>query len=447
MVWPFQKKQTTAQSEMRPRTAGYAMIADKLEEVLSGLGGSSDRVSKVKFKKPETVGNLEIEDAVEYDGILERFICKPVEDALCEGIDFEKLSEEEESAVEDYLEKIDFWARIEEALVTRRMNRGSAIWIDTGSIDNSKPFAPNEIYRLKRLVVLDSDALSAENYKVHDDPSMWYVGNADLGGVRRIHPSRLLLFPGRFISRWHRSRNRGWGAREIDKVWEAWISFRITFLMPPNIAMTYEEGIFGLEGLNQKMTSDAGRELIRKKVFDLEAVRSFLRMRVKDVNDTFERSGAPIAGLDAVMDRAEAFFVAQTGLPRSILFGWSRGSNLNSDGKGEEQNKLYQGVLRGIQKSTTPQIKYFLSLIQPMLQSRTGLPLKDLEFCWEKADHETPLEKADRELKEAQRDKIYVGELMVVDAGELRADIAKRSMYPLDPATVPQIDPSVMEDE
>lgn len=455
MKLPFIKKRTAPQplpGTERPMIgSGWGMFAalrDGLKETLSGLGGNSDRLKLTKFEPPEQVTQQEVEWAVEFDGVLERFVCKPVEDALAEGIDFEYLSEDEENFAEQYLNEIGFWKAIEKALVTKRMNHGSMIWIDTGAINNEKPLGPNECLRPFRLVVLDSDSIYADTYNLHSEPEFWCVGSAELKNVRRIHKSRVLLFNGRFISDRHRQRNRGWGAREVDKIWEAWVSWRITFLMPPNIAMTFEEGVYSMDGLNQKMTTPQGRELIRNKVFDLESIRGFLRKRIIDATEKFERQGAPVTGLADIMDRGENFFVAQTGYPRSVLFGGSKGSNLNGDNKGEEGKELYQSVVRGIQhKDLKPNLRYFFAWIRPALKSRYSLPFKNMGFAFETADTETKAQRAERQLKEAQRDAIYLNPANpMLDREEWRADAAKRGIYLLDMTAIPEISPKDLGD-
>lgn len=441
--------QVTQKKEMGISWSSITLF-DGLAETLSGLGGSSDRLKAMSFERPNPVSQQEVEWAIEFDGIFERFINAPVEDVLANGVDFENLPEEEEKAVEAWLKKIKFWPTIFKALSVSRSNHGSMIWLDTGSKDNSKPMGKKEIFKLKRLVVFDSEVISGQysDGSIYSEPELWDVGDPAVNG-KSIHRSRLLHFPGKFISDRHRNEHSGHGARAADQIWEAWIAFRTTFLLPPNIALTYEEGVLGLEGLNQKMTSDAGRELMRKKVADLEAVRSFLRIRVTDANDKFERHGAPVGGLADIMDRGENFFVAQTGFPRSILFGYSKGSNLAADSKGEEQNKLYMRLVRSIQKAITPELEYFFGLAQPYLQKMNpAMGFKNMEFCWEKADTETPLERSQREKLDAERDVAYFSNgLGPISREELREDLKKRGTYSsLDIEEMPSANVDLNED-
>lgn len=446
---PYPQVQVSDKKEIGVSWSTLSLF-DGLSETLSGLGGSSDRLNNIRFEPPPAVGQQEVEWAIEFDGVFERFINAPVEDVLAEGVDFEYLPEEEEDAAEAFLKKIKFWPTIFKALSVSRSNYGAMVWIDTGAKDNAKPMAKNEIFKLKRLVVFDSEVISGQytDGSIYSEPELWSVGDAKVNG-KFIHRSRLLHFPGKFISDRHRHEHGGHGARAADQIWEAWIAFRATFLMPPNIALTYEEGILGLEGLNQKMTSEAGRDLMRKKVTDLEAVRSFLRIRVMDSLDSFQRAGAPVAGLADIMDRAENFFVAQTGFPRSILFGYSKGSNLAADSKGEEQNKLYMRLIRSIQHRITPELEYFFGLIQPQLQRlNPGMKFENMQFCWEKSDTETPLERAQRQEIEAKRDSIYFSNgVGPVSHDELREDLKKRGIYSsLDVQDMPSAEVDLNED-
>lgn len=434
----FSKRKTPAGS--RANLSAPLSIKDKLTEVLSGLGGKSDRVSKIRYTEPDQPGRYSVSAAFEFDGIMERYITRPVEDGLAKGLEFPALSQDETNAIHDYLEstQLDFWGHMERAWLTMRMNNGAAIWLDTGTATPlSTPIRESE--RVRRLVVLDSEALHAGHYNRYTEPDYWECGDPEIPGYR-IHKSRLLIFPGRFISYEYRQDHNGWGAREVDRIWEAWIHFKTTFLMPANIAMTYEEGVLSLEGLNKMMTTEQGRKTVKDKVWDLEAIRSFLRMRIQDVNDKFERKGAPVSGLDRVMDQARRYFVACTGWPHTILLGESPGAGLDGAGAGKSQKEDWQRIITAQQETYLRRpIRQFLETVRPDLRQRYNLPFDNLKFNFPAILQESEMERAQRQKIEAERDQIYMSN-QAVDASEIRDDLARREVYALDPMDMPDRD-------
>lgn len=434
----FTRKVPATKPATRSELSGsFVMLRDKLTEVLSGLGGMTDRVSKVRYQAPEPVGRLEIESAYEFDGIIERYITRPVEDSLAKGVDFPGLDAEEISALNQFLEssKIDMWQQIERAWCTMRMNHGAAIWVDTGATDNAMPMQESESVR--RLVVFDSEMLWGIDINRFSEPELWATG--DPSAPKLIHRSRLLMFPGRFVSPEYREKKLGWGAREIDKIWDAWIHFKITYLMPANIAMTFEEGVISLQGLNNQMTSEQGRSVVQAKLFDLEGIRSFLRLRVQDANDKFERHGSPVTGLEGIMDIAKRYFVTVTGWPHTIILGEGPGSGLAGSNAGKSEKEDWQRIISAEQERYLRRpLRQFLEIIAPELRKMHRKPFKDLRFNFPSMLAESPADKADRQLKEAQRDKIYGEDLAAVDNDELREDLVKREVYNLDLMSRPQ---------
>ncbi len=426
----FKRKAPAEPPQRAELNASMISLRDKLTEALSGLGGVTDRVSRVRYEPPQPVGQSEIEAAFIYDGLIERWVVRLVEDALAKGIAFPSLDADENKAIQDFLEspRVDFWGNVERAWITMRQNHGAAIWMDTGATDPTLPLQDTE--QLRRMIVLDSEQLWGVDVTEFTEPELWMTGTSDV--PQRIHRSRLLLFPGRFISGSYRKEKLGWGAREIDRIWEAWLHFKITYLMPANIAMTFEEGVISLEGLNNQLTSEQGRNVVRSKLLDLEGIRSFLRLRVQDSKDKFERQGPPVTGLADIMDVAKKYFVTVTGWPHTVLLGESPGAGLDGAGAGKSQKEEWQRIVLAEQERyLRPVIRQFLAFIAPSLRRQSRLALADLTFVFPSIITESDAERADRQLVEAQRDKIYI-EALAVDPEEMREDLTRREVYNLD---------------
>jgi len=432
---PFKRK--PADAPQRAELNGRLSLHDKLTEVLSGMGGASDRVSNIKFTPPDPVANLEFEQAFEFDGIIERFVTRPVEDALAKGIEFTDLEPEEIDALNDLIEspRIDLWGKIEQAWVIMRMTRGAAIWIDTGAPDLSQPIAESE--RVQRLVVLDSETLNADIRNRYTDPEFWECGEAEVPGFR-IHKSRLLIFPGRFVSYRYREQFNGWGARELDKIWEAWIHFKAAFLVPANVAITFEEAVVGLKGLNDKLTSPQGKALVRAKLFDLEAIRSFLRVRVQDTEDTYDRVTPTLTGLSDLMEQAKKYFVTVTGWPHTILLGESPGAGLDGAGAGKSQKEDWARYITAQQETyLRKNLVHFLNVIAPELRQGRAGGFQNLKFKFPSILQESEMERAQRMKLLSEVDGVYLTQ-SVLDIDEARDELVKREFYAIDPLDLPE---------
>lgn len=431
-------KSSKDRASLGPGQKGLFLM-DQLTELFSGLGGATDRMAKVKYEAPTPVSKSEVEWAYQFDGIIERYVTRPVEDGLAEGVEFPSLSDEEVKFLENYLKKVEFWPTVEMAWTTARMNKGSAIWLDTNSNQPAAPMGMREARRFREFVVFDSDALHAVMRSQYHKPHLWQTGEPSVPG-QAIHPSRLLIFPGKFVSQRHTYHNLGWGACEVDRVWKAFIHYLTAYLTPAQIALTYEEGIYYMENFNQMMASAQGKKSIKNKIFDIEAARSYIRQRIVDAKDKYERKGAPVSGLDKVLDKAKEHLQATTGWPHTILFGESPGSSIGGSGAGNSQKEDWQRIVFAEQeRNLRPVFEKYFDFIRPDLQRISGLPFKSMEFTFPPILQESKKERADREKVEADTAKTYV-DMHAFSEDEIRDNAIKKGVYSVENTELPEYD-------
>lgn len=426
-------------------------IRDGLFNAMTGAGTRADRTAHNKFipSLPKTV--YELEAAFVSDGVMERFITRPVEDALSCGVTYPGLSDDEQKALSEYLDELGYWDCQYEALTTMRLFCGAGIWIDNAQKDTSKPFYKGQMIKPKRLIVFDSEVLTAPDYNQYLEPERWLVTEPEVIKAPEIHASRLLIYPGRIVSRRRRRENNGWGESEAEKIWDSWINWRSTFLTVGNIAQTYEQGVYKFKDLTQFMRSEQGRKLIQEKMIDLQAVASALHAHVIDAEDDFERVAAPVSGLDKIMHQAERLMVAQSGFPHTILLGESPGQTLDGGGNGESQHRDYRKLVSGIQsKYILPNHKKFLAVIAPDLRAVTGLAFADLTPEFNPIEEHTELEWAQIQKLQAERDQINVT-IGAIGAEAVHERLIKDGVYPADspmpelPEPEPEYDPPPTE--
>src|SRR3989344_2130142 len=296
-------------SKIKDITQGaWLFLSDGLYQLLSGLGGNHDKVSQLEHKPHVRLAYSEVDGAINWDGVLETFVYRPGEDALSNGLEYPGLDISKVKMLNKTLNEYGFFECLEEAYGAMRRTGFSVIWLDTGALDNSAPMSANDIKRLRRLVVYDAECLQADpmGYRSqYSTPKVWIITDPE-NPYLKIDRSRLLIFPGRSVSPRQRFDNGGKGESEVNRIWEAWLAWRMAFLTVPNVAATYEEYTLYMEGLNKKMTEPNGKKQVQAKLVDQAMTRSFLRVNAIDKEEDLKRIGPPLAGLADMLDRGES---------------------------------------------------------------------------------------------------------------------------------------------
>lgn len=447
-MWPFTRKAAVqtlpVQDSMPEGRSIWTRINDSLFEVMSGLGVyGRDRAVQVRFKDKSKPTFREIEAALRWCGVMQTFVRRPAADALANWIRFDNLDDEQSRVVNELLNSFGFREKLEEAAIAERQTGFAAIFFDNETLDPSVPWIDTDINSLKRLVVFDAEALEADRsgYTQYEEPQHWLLLNSTAAnGISKIHSSRMIILPGNSPSRYARYQNGGKGDPEPCQIWEAWLDWLTINHVTPNVALAFESPTLFVEGLNQKMGSDTGRTAVKAKLTDFAASWSAFRTNIMDASERFERTGPPLAGLDPMYGRSEAFLAAKSGMAYSVLFGKLQQAGLGGSGatSGEEQQHE-KFIARYQSKSLSCPVREMLEKLAPLLG---GL---DVGFEWNPIRQHSDAEWADIELKRAQRDKIYVTDMEAVTREEIRVELEKEGVYSIDPYALPDLPPDTAQ--
>lgn len=404
-------------------------VHDSLFDTMAGLIKTNGLASYLT--QYYSLSTREIEQAMLWDGVLQTYINRPAEDCLSNGVTWKKLSEKQQTQVNDWLDNYQFFDRCIEAYQAMDRTGFAAIWMDTGALDNAKPMRHGELSRLRELVVLDADALhaSAHHYSMYSDPKVWTIRDADAGQrAPEIHASRLLIFPGFAPSRRARYNNGGKGFPKAMAIWKSLEGYNKVNETAPNIAEVFEEPTMYIEGLNRKLGEPNGKKQIQARVTDFAMTRKATRVAAMDATEKYERPGPPLTGLDVIYDNAADFFLNKTGWPRSILFSSLKGGSLGGDGasKGEEQ-EWAKYIARQQKKWPDPVLKRFFRLLKEAIFKRF-----DLSYEWPPLHQHSEKEWAEIEEIRSRRDRTYLDK-RVLSNKELRKKLAADGTYDIDP--------------
>jgi uncharacterized protein len=423
-------KKASASTKARAKSNRTANF-DSFINTVAGVGGDYDRRSYNGWEPNPQRSYLRNENDFIFNGIVENFVCRPIEDMLRMGIKWTKAKHEQAEEINDYLDDIDFWGKVETALTYERLFGGAAIWIDNGDSNHALPLDPAKVNKIVDLHVFDKEGLVADQYQVYREPEYYLVQCAGQDYGKRIHKSRLLIFPGRLITAERRQNNQGWGESEVERIADALEAFEVTFGTIPNIAMTYEQAVYKFKDLSKKLTTPEGQKNIKTKARMLELVRSYLNASLIDSEDEFQRQGVPVAGLDVVWVWVAKWLVAKSGMPHSLLLGDSV-AGLGSTGNGQQHDINWMNRVGAMQKRHLRKpLNQFFKILLLSGKKLIGFAPESVKYEFNPLKQLSEKEWAEVQKLRAERDAIYLTN-SVVATEEIREDLQRDETYDLD---------------
>ena len=239
------------------------------------------------------------------------------------------------------------------------------------------------------------------------------------GTTAQIHASWLILADGLPLPRQDRQRNNWWGQSRLRMLLD---DINKALMVRGSMSQLLDEtnlDIFSIEGLTAAIAG-GGEEGIRSRVAVLAAMKTAYKVVLKDSTEKFERAQIGVSGFADILGLFYGIVAAMAEIPVSRFMGTSA-KGLNATGEGDMRN-YYDGLA-----------SRQLTDIVPIYDQIDAIIMHDLGWdSTEKWDYtfpslwqEDPSSKADRELKRAQTDQIYI-QLGVINeaiaAKELRQD-------------------------
>ncbi len=210
-----------------------------LVNAITGLGTKKDKSEYYALRSPKQLSEAELE-ALYYDPLCRRVIDIYAEAAVTEQPTI-KLGEVTEGyddilkSFENYLEDIDFYSYIEEALKLQRIYGGAALFLvlDDG-LEPSEPVVPERVRGVADLVPLSRREIVPNDYNFlnYRKPELYRISTSkaltqenDLNYLL-VHSSRVLRFDGLFLPWRQRLLNEGWGQSYLQPFYEVWKRYR-----------------------------------------------------------------------------------------------------------------------------------------------------------------------------------------------------------------------------
>lgn len=414
-----------------------------LINAITGLGTAKDKSEYYAIRTPKLLAEPELE-ALYYDPLCRRVIDIYAEAAVTEQATI-KLSEETDDyegtlkSFENYLEELDFFDYIEEALKLQRLYGGSALFmvLDDG-LEPNQPVRPELVRGIADLVPLSRREITPNdyNYLNYRNPEYYRISTSksviqenDLQYLL-VHSSRVLRFDGLFLPWRQRLINEGWGMSYLQPFYEVWKRYRGATDGMATMLNEMDLFVHKIPGLASKVTS--GKESALRARLEANALaRSLYGGMALDTEEEVSFASRSLSGAQDLFDRLLDDLVAAADMPKTLLFGQSPAGGLSESGKYEDKSWA-QSVERYQTHSLRKPLNQFFQLILSMPQGPTrGKVPQEWSVYFPPYYSESDKDKAELRKQVADTDKLYV-DMGVLTPYEIRRSRFSGTEYSMD---------------
>lgn len=222
-----------------------------------------------------------------------------------------------------------------------------------------------------------------------------------------IHESRMIIFPGKKISRQIQPGQRyGWGDSALSSVYNVIRDYGGAWGSAAAILQDFAQGVYSLEGYAELMKDKEGQQLIKDRMSLFDLFRSTMRMAVIGSGDKFERQTTPIGGMSDLLHDFALRISAAARMPVTVLMGMAP-AGLNATGDNDIRG-WYDTISARREYHYKPRLERIIKIRMLSKDSATGgvePKMWSTEFppLWEPNESE----RATTRLAIAQTDQIY----------------------------------------
>lgn len=393
---------------------------DGWQNVLTKLGTDGDKRMSTDWIRTH-LSESKCRELWRGNDLAARVIEEPPAEAMREGFTL-KIEANKELADEILTRYSDVNGEcaLVEAMEFERAMGGGAIMpvVNDGSEDLSQPLGKYDI--VERLQVLEPRELRPERWYDSDirhekfgRPEVYRLEPRTPAGSRRssamlIHESRLIVFPGRRVTRDQTGTVYGWGDSVLDRFFDSLRDYENGIGSAAALLPDFAQGVMNIDGLAEMISSADGDTDVATRFQVIEQVRSALRMMVLDGKDSFKRESTPLDGLADVLDRIERRLAAAADMPLTRLFGMSPGG---MNATGESDTRFWYDRIAKLQKRVKPMVDLLLRFL---FNEQAG-PAKGKEPTQWSSEFKPlwqPSDKEDAEAREIQQriDSAYIAD-------------------------------------
>ena len=412
---------------------------DSFANLVTGLGTSSDKRMAGGFTIVIPLALQQLNSMYRGSWLARRIVDAPAEDACREWCDLSWDGRDEDEgtvkSVEEAERLFNFRGKVLSAYKWGRLYGGAGIVMGIkGQKDWSQPLDLDTVTKdsLELLHVLDRWRLAATGQVDTDRTSpnfgqpLYYTIAEAAESVALVHWTRIVIFRGKEIPYFEWQRNGRWHDSVLQDLTDNIRDYEAT---RAGIAAMVDESnvdILSIPNLTALISTPGGRQKLIDRVNLGAMLKGTNRVWLHDggspdlpnSGEKYDQKVTQFSGVNGVYESVAVRDICGAAeIPATRLFGDTPGG-LQSTGKGEQET--YDTRIRRDQ--TAELTRPVMMLYEVLIRSVLGSMPKNFGITWKPITAESAGDKADRELKRAQRDTAY--ELM----GAITADVVTREL-------------------
>lgn len=313
----------------------------------TGHGTTLDRRMLTRYGV-DVVTDLEAKQYWRSEWLCKRIIEVIPGEANRRGWDLIIKDKKRAAAIADRAEEIDLDGAMVRAAEYERAYGGGAIFpvIAGAQGDLKEPLDEARVRKIEALHVLEPQELQPESYYTELNtpkfgcPKTYWVRPLTSGRVgsmatQIVHETRLILFPGKRVSRQTQPGQReGWGDSELNHARQMISDAGLTWGSVATLLHEFGVGVYAIDGLDEMLSQTDGPQQLDKRMQAVDLYKSTLRTIPVGGKDTWSRQATPVSGLGDLLAQQKEWIAAVAGMPVPVLYGQQLGG-MQSTGDAE----------------------------------------------------------------------------------------------------------------
>jgi len=392
------------------KSDGTPFRVDGWQNLLSGLGTSSDKTLFNKFGTLKVMQDSELARVYVGDGWARKIVDAPADDMTRAGI---SIDGDEDEKYSKEMRRISALAKINLAVKWTRLYRGSLVivGVDGGGELNTPLIRASKI---TSLTVLPPSRVRLTAESINTDPSSPYFQDVEIFPVTTkagehldVHASRCLIFKGDPIpddvtlaTELSGTDYQYWGVSALQAVNEKLGNYSGMEQHISNLIYEMIIGVYKFENLAELLEQN-DVQAIQTRISVINQTKSMINSVFLGAGEEFGRNTASVAGLADLWDRMMMMLSGVSGIPVTRLFGRSP-AGMNATGESDLRN--YYDTIRADQQNW---------LYNPVAKLLSIMALtfgqkEEMSFTFNDPWSPTQEQMVEMRKKQAETDEIYI---------------------------------------
>lgn len=382
------------------------LLFDKLQNLVSGLGGTTDKNSFNRY-----VLTLQDKSGLEAmyrgDWIARKIIDIPPYDETREGRDWQAKADQIE-AIEALEKELGFWSKVRQARVMARLYGGSVMVMGMADRQHAEELRIDRVRRgdFKYLAVLNRYQVSVgEIDRRLGSPTygapMSYEVQGENGGVK-VHPSRIIRFVGADIP--DVSISDGWGDSSLQAVMDAVENAGLLSQASAALVNEAKLDVVRIPGLTKLLSNEQDTSALQTRFQLASKMKSLINTLLLDKEEEWERKEVNFGQLPELLDRYLQIAAGAADIPATRLLSQAP-QGMNATGDGDYRNyldRINAGQRLDLQPTLAP-------LDDVLIRSALGSRPPEIHYVWSPLWHMSEREQAEIFKTKADASRILVG--------------------------------------